>query len=416
MLKRIINFSIKMFTVLFPSEKPLLFSGSDSTMKLASLVRESGHRRPLLVTGRTFLKNGRLNALLAYFEHVGCNVTVFNGIVPNPTFEVINDGLKACTENDCDSVFVVGGGSAIDAAKVIAACRANDVGVEQVVGLLKVKKTPLPCYVVPTTSGTGSEVTNASVISETETHQKKFVVDPKLVPAAAALDPLMLMSLPPHITAETGMDALTHAVEAYLSLNRFKDAERSAKLAIKLLFEYLPVAYEQGDDLEAREWVALASFLAGYAFNKSGLGYVHAISHQISAHYNTPHGLANAVILTNVLRFNASACADRLASLERMLSGVDGGMDEHLAARFIERIDALAEQIGIPGVLKDLEAKHYDTITANALREARMSYAVPRQMSRAQCKTILTAVSEGGQSQIHLKNQSPALNVSGGVS
>ncbi|MEM9552819.1 MAG: iron-containing alcohol dehydrogenase [Acidobacteriota bacterium] len=396
MLKRLTNWSLRLFTKLFPSEKPLLFTGAGSTLKLASLVRESGRVRPLLVTEKTLLDLGLLDEMLEHFENGGCEVTIFDGIIPNPTFAVIEEGTRIGRSADCDSVVVVGGGSAIDAAKVIAACCANGVGVEQVVGLLKVKKATLPFYVVPTTSGTGSEVTNAAVISETETHQKKFVVDPKLIPTAAALDPNLLKSLPPHITAATGMDALTHAIEAYTSVNRFADAERDAQLAVKLLLDYLPRAFEDGSDLAAREWVALASFLAGYAFNKSGLGYVHAISHQISAEYNTPHGLANAVLLPRVLRFNKPVASDRLAALERGLSGSRGEPDEQAADRFIERIDALAQRLQIPRGLDELQPQHFETMARNALKEARSFYAVPRPMSRAQCKEILASIAASG--------------------
>ena len=394
MLKRLTNFSLKMLTVLFPSEKPLLFTGVNSTIQLASLVQASGSKRPLLVTEKFLLKLGLLDGVLEHFKTEGCDVTIFDGIIPNPTYDVIEAGKRVCQKNDCDSVNAIGGRSTIDAAKVIAACYSNDVGIEQVVGLLKVKQPTLPFYVVPTTSGTGSEVTNAAVISEPQTHQKKFIVDPKLIPSATALDANMLKSLPPHITAATGMDALTHAIESYSSVNRFSDAERDAKLAIKLLLEHLPVVYEDGSNLEARQLVALASFLAAYAFNKSGLGYVHAISHQLSAHYNTPHGLTNAVILPRILRFNKLACAGRFANLERMLSGVSVGSDEQLADKFIERVDALGQQLNIPGGFKELETKHYDTITRNALKEARFFYAVPRLMSSAQCKDILASIAE----------------------
>ncbi|NER96425.1 MAG: iron-containing alcohol dehydrogenase [Symploca sp. SIO1B1] len=392
MLKRLSNFSLKMFTVLFPSEKPLLFTGVNSTIELASLARASGSKRPLLVTGKFLLKLELLDRVLEHFKNEGCEVTVFDGVIPNPTYDVIEDGIRVCKENNCDSVFAVGGGSTIDAAKVIAACCSNNVGVEQVIGLLKVKQPTLPFYVVPTTSGTGSETTNSAVISETKTHQKKFVVDPKLIPSAVALDANMLKSLPPKITAATGMDALTHAIESYTSVNRFSDAERDAKLAIKLLLEYLPVVYEDGNDLEARQLVSLASFLAAYAFNKSGLGYVHAISHQLSAYYNTPHGLTNAIILPQILRFNKSVCADRFANLERMLSGVSIGSDEQLADRFIERVDTLGQRLNIPGGFKELETKHYEAIIRNALKEARSFYAVPRLMNPAQCQDILTSI------------------------
>ncbi|MCG8620038.1 MAG: iron-containing alcohol dehydrogenase [Desulfobacterales bacterium] len=359
---------------------------------MASLVRESGYKRPLLITGATLLKRGHLDNLLSHFETEGLQVAIFDGIPPNPTDEVIRDGVKAVAQSNCDCLFVVGGGSAIDAAKVIAACCTNNFKVENAVGLLKVKTPTLPCYVAPTTSGTGSEVTNAAVISDSRTHQKKFVIDPKLIPMAAALDPLLLKSLPQRITAETGMDALTHAIEAYTSLNQFSDAERDAELAVKLLIRHLPRAYENGDNLESREWVAMASFLAGAAFNKSGLGYVHAISHQISAHYNTSHGLANAVLLTRVMRFNKPACAHRLAALERILGGEASGDNETLADQFIERIEKLSDQIGIPRKIEGIKSTDLDTITTNALREAKWSYAVPRLMNRAACNKILMSM------------------------
>ncbi|NEP14860.1 MAG: iron-containing alcohol dehydrogenase [Symploca sp. SIO2C1] len=300
MLKRLTNFSLKMFIVLFPSEKPLLFTGVNSTIQLASLASASGSKRPLLVTEKFLLKLGLLDGVLERFKNEGCEVTVFDGVIPNPSYKVIEDGIRACKENDCDSIFAVGGGSTIDAAKVIAACCSNDVGVEQ-----------------------------------------------------------------------------------------------DAKLAIKLLLEHLPVVYKDGNNLEARQLVSLASFLAAYAFNKSGLGYVHAISHQLSAHYNTPHGLTNAIILPQILRFNKPVCADRFANLEQMLSGVSVGSDEQLADRFIKRVDALGQQLNIPSRFKELETKHYEAITRNALKEAKLFYAVPRLMSPAQCKNILTSIAAG---------------------
>lgn len=394
MLKALTNHALKMFTRFFPAEKPVLFSGPESSLKLASLLQESGHNRPLVVTISSLVSRGLLDEVFEYFKEMGCQAAVYDSITPNPTYKVIEGGIRACYENDCDSVFVVGGGSAIDAAKVIAACCSNNKSVEKVVGLLKVKKPTLPLYVVPTTSGTGSEVTSTAVISETLTHQKKFVVDAKLVPTAAALDPNMIKSLPPQMTAATGMDALTHAIEAYTSVNRFSDAERDARLAVKLLCKHLPKAYQSGESLEAREWVALGSFLAGYAFNKSGLGYVHAISHQVSAHYNTPHGLANAVILPLVMRFNRKACEARFAELERLVSNSKESNDSELADQFIARVEAMSQQLEIPGGLQELQAKDFQAIAKNACKEARMFYAVPRQMSQAECKEILAAIAD----------------------
>ena len=410
MLKRMTNFALKTFTRLNPSEKPLLFTGPNSAIQLASLLRASGRKRPLLVTEKILIELGVLDDLLAHFKAEGCEITLFDGIIPNPTFEVIENGIGACNQHNCDSVFAVGGGSTIDAAKVIAACSSNQASVEQVVGLLKVSKPTLPFYAIPTTSGTGSEVTNAAVVSETKTHQKKFVVDPKLIPTAAALDANMLKSLPRGVTAATGMDALTHAIEAYVSTNRFADAERDAKLAVKLLMDFLPAAYADGGDLKARELVATASFLAGYAFNKSGLGYVHAISHQISAHYNTPHGLANAVILPRVMRFNKPACERRFADLERAVSNDATGTDEDLAERFIARVETLGQNLGIPSGLSDLKEKDFHNISKNARKEAKWFYAAPKQMSQSECKEILAEILRAAQTDERGKPQASKSN------
>jgi alcohol dehydrogenase len=355
-----------------------------------------GQRKPLLVTDSFLLENGMLDDLLAYLESEGCTVTIFDGIVPNPTFAVVEAGLKASLENNCDAVFAVGGGSAIDAAKVIASASTSKRSLNKLTGILKVDQPLLPFFVVPTTSGTGSEVTNAAVISDTETHKKKFFVDPKYIPIAAAFDTELLKSLPSNVTASTGMDALTHAIEAYTSRNRFADTDRDAAMSIRLLFEFLPLAYQNGNDEHAREMVALGSFLAGFAFTKASLGYVHAISHQISAHYNTPHGLANAVILPRVLQFNKDACAQRFAELQIMLSGDDLAADSDiLADRFIARVNALSESLGIPASLPDVKPEDFHAIAKDALAEARSSYAVPRVMRLPHVLRILEAVSSG---------------------
>lgn len=398
MFNSVITIALRTLSTLYPPQKPLLFSGAGASRKLADLMIRGGQTRPLLVTDSFLLKNGILDDLIAFLKEAGCEVTIFDGINPNPTFAVVEAGTKASVDSKCDAVFVVGGGSAIDAAKVIAAASTSKKTLSRLAGILKVDAPLLPFYVVPTTSGTGSEVTNAAVISDTETHKKTFFVDPKYIPIATALDTDLLKSLPPSITAATGMDALTHAIEAYTSRNRFADTDRDAAMAIRLLVEFLPIAYEHGSDGHAREMVALGSFLAGYAFTKASLGYVHAISHQISAHYDTPHGLANAIILPRVLRFNKAACAERFAALETMLSGgAPDGSTATQADRFIARVDALAETVGIPVNLTDVQPEDFQSIAKDALAEARSSYAVPRVMHRAHVTTILQSVVSGGR-------------------
>ncbi|WP_422049422.1 iron-containing alcohol dehydrogenase [Shimia sp.] len=399
MISSPITYALRALSTFFPPQKPLIFSGQGAVLKLADLMVISGQKRPLLVTDSFLLKNGMLDELIAFLEGAGCTVTVFDGIIPNPTFAVVEAGLAASRAGQCDAVLAVGGGSAIDAAKVIAAASTSKKSLAQLTGILKVKQPPLPFYVAPTTSGTGSEVTSAAVISDTETHKKTFFVDPKYIPIATAFDTGLLKSLPGPMTAATGMDALTHAIEAYTSRNRFADTDRDAAMAIKLIVKFLPVAYENGADEHAREMVALGSFLAGYAFSKASLGYVHAISHQISAHYNTPHGLANAILLPRVLRFNKTASAQRYAKLERMLSGTEGdAFAPEQVDQFIARVDALAERVGIPVNLKDVQPADFDAIAKEALAEARSSYAVPRVMRKADVVAILKSVESGDRS------------------
>ena len=305
--------------------------------------------------------------------------------------------MQLALENRCDSVLAIGGGSVIDVAKVVSAACTNHHDLDKLAGILKVKQAPLPFYAVPTTSGSGSEATNGAVISDPVTHKKQFFIDPKYIPRAVGLDADILKTLPAHMTAAVGMDALTHAIEAYTSRNQFADSSRDAALAVKLLCDYLPVAYSDGANLKARERVSQAAFLAGYAFTKSSLGYVHAISHQISAHYNTPHGLANAIILPRVLRFNQTASAERFAELEAMLSGVEKTTadTQALAQRFVDRVDALSAQLDIPTTLPDLQPADFPAIVRDALSEARRSYAVPRVMRKHDADAILQSIASG---------------------
>ncbi|MBO9479726.1 iron-containing alcohol dehydrogenase [Shimia sp. R11_0] len=390
------GYALKIMNRLYTPEKPLTFSGSGAMIKLADLMVRSGARRPLLVTDSFMLKAGMLDKLQVFLKEEGCEVTIYEGIVPNPTFAVVQEGVDAIRNGNCDAVFAVGGGSAIDAAKVMAAASTSKKPLEKLAGILKVDQPLLPFYVVATTSGTGSEVTTVAVVSDTETHKKTFFVDPKYVPIAAAFDTDLLVSLPPAMTAGTGMDALTHAIESYTSLARTPETERDAATAIRLLVEFLPVAYAKPQDVRAREMVALGSFLAGNAFTRTSLGYVHAISHQISAHYNTAHGLANAVLLPRVLRFNKQVCADRFAALEFMLQGNSTSQETHeLAQAFIDRVDTLSAVVGIPAHLEDLQQADFDAIAADALKEARTSYAVPKRMRKEDINTILLSVQSG---------------------
>jgi alcohol dehydrogenase class IV len=292
----------------------------------------------------------------------------------------------------CEAILAVGGGSPMDAAKVIAAAATNDKPMRKLAGLFKVRKTPLPLFAIPTTAGTGSEVTVAAVVSDPITHAKQFVVDPKLLPLMAALDPLLMVGLPPPVTAATGMDALTHAVESYLALTSTPQTERYATAAIKLVFANLPRACSEGSDVEARKAMAMASYYAGIAFTRTSVGYVHAIAHAFGAHYGTPHGLANAIVLPHVLEFSAVVAGKRVAQMARML-GIDAtgdaAGDEALARAFIGAVRDLMSRVGIPPTLEALKPNDIAAIAKQAVAEAYMNYPVPRYMTATECAELL---------------------------
>ena len=390
------KWGIKALASIFTSKKPMLISGQGAMHKLAKLMLCGGIKRPLLIVDSFMTKTGKLDALLGFLRESGCTFKVFDEVIPNPTMCEVEQCLAIANDIRADGVFVVGGGSAIDVAKVVAAALSNGSNPKKLIGMMRVRRLPLPLYVVPTTSGTGSEVTVAAVISDPISHQKAFFLDPALVPVAAGLDTDLLVSLPPEITAYTGMDALTHAIEAYIARVDFSDAQSDALAAVRLIIEYLPKAYKNGGDIVAREMLAIASFMAGYAFSKQGLGYVHAISHQLSAHYNTPHGLANAVVLPKVLRFNKTHCLSQYADLERALTDDEPiKSDAELAHDFIKRIDKLSDEINICKKLDGLSEKDFFKIAKQALKEANKTYSVPKKMRLNQVIKILDAVKTG---------------------
>jgi alcohol dehydrogenase class IV len=291
-----------------------------------------------------------------------------------------------------DAILAVGGGSVIDAAKVIGAMVVSGKSPAKLVGMLKVGKPMLPLFAVPTTAGTGSEVTVAAVVTDPVAHVKAAVIDPKLVPAAAALDPLLTTGMPKSITAATGMDALTHAVEAYT--NRWPHAETAfhAVSAVRMIFANLPRACANGEDIEAREAMLLASFYAGLAFTKAYVGYVHAFSHKVGGMYGVPHGLGNAILLPYVLDFlkDAPLAEQRLAELAIAIgAGKDGEPQAALAQRFVERVRELNRTVGIPEKLAALKATDIPEVARAAMIEAHRDYPVPKNMALSEAEALL---------------------------
>ena len=387
---RIWQFLLKISTPLLFFRTPELFTGPGSSLKLCEHIAAQGVKNLLIVTDAMLVKIGLLKPMQDKLQQLGVSCVVYDGVMPNPTIEQIENGLTLLKKENCTAILAIGGGSSIDAAKVIAARATNPYKIVHMSGLMRVLFKLLPLYVVPTTAGTGSEVTIAAVVSDPANTRKFAIMSPRMVPIAAALDGALMTGLPPPITSATGMDALTHAVEAYLSRNQTAKTDAEALDATRLIMQNLPTAVKNGANVEARQNMALASFKAGVAFTTAGVGYVHAIAHNFGAYYHVPHGLANAIILPRVLEFSKPDCTGRLAKLAEV-SGLKKGTetDAQLADAFIAQVRAMNQDFGIPTQVDKLKAEDIPAITDKALTEAHIFYAVPRYMDTAECRAFI---------------------------
>lgn len=381
-------------TKLLPIPQPTLLVGPGSSRRLGQAVAGFGHRKLLIVTDRVIVQLGLLQGLTDALTAGGAAYAVFDEITPDAPIPLIERAIERYRAEDCDAIIAVGGGSAIDASKAVAVAIANPrKTLRALAGYFKGLSHAVPLYAVPTTAGTGSEVTVAAVIADPERRSKIVIVDTRLVPRLAALDAALMTGLPPHITAATGIDALTHAVEAFVGQWATPYTDGLALAAVGLVFQHLRTCCREGGNLEAREHMALASTYAGMAFTRANVGYVHAIAHQFGGRYHTPHGLANAIMLPHVLRFSAPAITDRLARLAvRAGLGSEDEREDQLAQRFIEAVDQLNRDLGIPTHLAALKAADIPALAKAALHEAHTGYPVPRYMNQAQCEAMIRAV------------------------
>lgn len=370
---------------------PKLLQGAGAIKKLPALVKEQGVKNVLIVTDKGLMGLHLLDSLFVGLEQEDIKYTVFDGVQPNPTIYNVEEALKLYHDNGCEAFIAFGGGSPMDCAKVTAAKVARpNKSIPSMRGQLKVlKKTPL-IFAVPTTAGTGSETTLAAVISNPDTHEKNAINDPVLRPKFAVLDPELTVGLPPHITSTTGMDALTHAVEAFIGRSNVKSTEDAALKATKLIFENIEKVYEDGKNIEARENMLVASFYAGVAFTRAYVGYVHAIAHNLGGMYGIPHGLANAVILPYILEFFGDSAHHRLAILADV-AGIAEGLktEKEKAEKFIKSIKELNKKMNIPDKFEGIKDEDIELIAKRALKEGNPLYPVPKIMNLEECKAII---------------------------
>lgn len=371
--------------------EPELVSGAGSLERLPGILKGAGIERILVVASRSMMKSGCLEAFFKGLEAEGIASSVYDRVQPNPSIDNIEDCLRAYRENRSGAIVAIGGGSPIDCAKVVAArvaCPGRPIRALR--GYLKVRGKLPPLYAVPTTAGSGSEATIAAVVTDSATHEKYAITDFKLVPGCSVLDPRLTVGLPADTTAATGMDALTHAVEAYIGRDGTPFTDAKAKDAVKLIFANLEIAYREGSNLKARSAMLLASNEAGAAFTRAFVGYVHAVAHSLGGLYGVAHGLANAIALPYVLEYYGESAEARLADLA-IAVGLDKteepGTD--LAAAFIHRIRAMNAAMGIPESVKELQEKDIPLLVKRILREANPAYPVPRIMDADDCAALL---------------------------
>jgi len=381
------NFFVKFASFMLkfsPGASYMLFAGEGSSLQLCRHIGRTGLRRLLVVTDKPLVELGIAAQASRGLAEAGVEAVVFDGVLPDPTYQVVAAGRAMYERERCDGILAIGGGSSIDAAKVIGLSLTHPGDPKDYVGFGKAKEALPPLYVIPTTSGTGSEATMGAVISDNETHEKGVISGPGMLPLATSLDPALMTGMPPHITAATGMDALTHAVEAYIGVWERGDRSEKAAAAVKMIFANLKHACEHGEDIGVRDTMAQAAYMAGQAINLVNVGNVHAIAHQLGALYGIPHGLANAQVMPHVLEISKGAARDRLTELAQLIG-------RETADDFIVAVRELSEAVGIPPRVEKLSEQDYPTIIDRATAEAD-GYPVPHMMSRADVKTILNAL------------------------
>ncbi|MCG9576224.1 L-threonine dehydrogenase [Vibrio tubiashii] len=367
--------------------------GAGCLKDAADSIQSQGFKKGLIVTDKILSQIGMVKQVQDMLSERDVETVVFDGTQPNPTISNVKDGLSLLADNECDFVISLGGGSPHDCAKGIALVASNGGKIGDYEGVDQSAKPMLPLIAINTTAGTASEMTRFCIITDEERHIKMAIVDKHTTPLISVNDPELMLAKPASLTAATGMDALTHAVEAYVSIAATPITDAVAIKAIELIQAHLRKAVENGDDIEAREQMAYAQFMAGMAFNNASLGYVHAMAHQLGGFYDLPHGVCNAILLPHVQRYNAQVCPERLRDVAKAMGvEVEGLSAEQGAEAAIDAIVALAKDVGIPAGIQELGAKSEDipVLADNALKDA-CGFTNPKQATHEEISAIFEA-------------------------
>lgn len=362
---------------------PMSLMGEGCLAEAGTTIKNRGFKKALIVTDEVLVKIGLVKKLEKTLSDNNIGYAIYDGTKPNPTVSNVEEGLKILNKENCDFVISFGGGSPHDCAKGIALVATNGGSIKDYEGVHKSSKPQLPLVAINTTAGTASEMTIFCIITDEDRHIKMAIVDKNTNPIIAVNDPNLMVDMPKELTAATGMDALTHAVEALVSTIATPVTDANALMAIELISKHLRTAVKDGKNMEARDKMAYAEFLAGMAFNNASLGYVHAMAHQLGGFYDLPHGVCNAVLLPYVEEFNSSVASDKLALVAKAFGvNISNLSSEAAAKKAIEEIKKLSKDINIPSGLKELGVKEKDfkVLATNALKDA-CSFTNPKEGS-----------------------------------
>lgn len=390
---RIYQTAFKTVIPVLPYRQPYVLNKIN---EIPILLNKKGIKSVLIVTDKMVRNLGLTKDLEDILENSCIDCNVYDKTVPNPTTDNVEEARSFYVRKNCQAIIGFGGGSSMDCAKAVGARVVKPKqSLSQMKGLLKIHKK-LPLFIaIPTTAGTGSETTLAAVITDSKTRHKYPVNDFVLIPDYAVLDSEITKTMPKSVTAQTGMDALTHAVEAYIGRSTTKDTRENARKAVRLIFENIFEAYENGDNIVARRNMLEAAYLAGCAFTKSYVGYVHAVAHSLGGQYNVPHGLANAVLLPVVLEAYGESTYKKLHELAIVI-GISDKNESHRdgAMKFISAVKNMQKRLGIPYTIKAIKRKDVPKLAKIAEKEGNPLYPVPKLMSAKELELFYYEVME----------------------
>ena len=371
--------------------------GEGAVNEIGALMSSLNVSHAMIVTDKFLAQSGMAASIQEILSGSGIRSVVFDGAEPNPTDKNVEAGVAFFQENGCDSIISLGGGSSHDCAKGIGLVASNGGTIHDYEGVDKASKDVVPLMAINTTAGTASEITRFCIITDTTRKVKMAIVDWRVTPKIAVNDPVLMKGMPASLTAATGMDAMTHAIEAYVSTAANVLTDSAALMAVKMIYQYLPKAVANGDYMKARDKMAYAQYLAGIAFNNASLGYVHAMAHQLGGYYNLPHGVCNAILLPYVEEFNLIGNLNRFRDLaQAMGEQIDGLSTGDAAAKAIQAIRTISRQVGIPANLKMLGVKPEDfgVMAENAMKDV-CCLTNPRKATKEQIIEIYRRAYEG---------------------